>query len=393
VPQSVHRPNGALAVTYTRELVNISRRVGEPYERGRPAIDVSGRRVFVGSSDRGLYALRAEDGTTLWRFETLAPVQGEPLYDAAEDVLYFGSNDGALYKVKAADGQLLWRIATNAEISRQPRLVEGTLYVVNANDTVVALKAADGSMLWTQHRTPAAGMSIAGHAGLLVSGDRVFAAFSDGNVVAFDARTGNERWQPVDLGADAERLLGEPPKYLDVDTTPVPGVSQGIPVIYVASYEGGVYALDADTGMEVWAQHAVRGAAELLPWSEPAHPARDGKGDVPSRRMLIVSTGTSGLWALDPETGAELWRQPIPRGGISAPVPIAGALLVTTSQLGVFLVNPLDGHVMDGLDMVSGAAMTPAVAGHRAFVVGNAGRLLALTVDPPRAAHVDRWLP
>jgi len=119
VPQSVHRPNGALAVTYTRELVNISRRVGEPYERGRPAIDVSGRRVFVGSSDRGLYALRAEDGTTLWRFETLAPVQGEPLYDAAEDVLYFGSNDGALYKVKAADGQLLWRIATNAEISRR----------------------------------------------------------------------------------------------------------------------------------------------------------------------------------------------------------------------------------------------------------------------------------
>jgi outer membrane protein assembly factor BamB len=382
-PLSIHRPNGAISVVYSRELVAPTRRQGEPYERGRAAIDPHRRRLFVGSSDGGLYALRAEDGTTLWRFETLGPVQAEPLYDPLEDVVYFGSNDGALYKVAASDGHLMWRVATNAEVSRQPKLSGRSLYVVNANDTVLALNTADGSITWTQHRTPAAGMSIAGHAGLLLQGERLYAAFSDGAVVAYDTRTGNERWQPVDLGADSERVLGEPPKYLDVDTTPVPGVAQGVPVVYVASYEGGVYALDADTGVEIWAQHAARGASELLDWSEPAHRARDGQGDVPARNLLIAATGTTGLWALDPETGAEVWRQTVPRGGVSAPVAIAGALLISTSQLGVFLVSPLDGHVMDGVHMVNGAAMTPAALGRRAFLLSNGGRLLSLTVTPP----------
>ena len=38
---------------------------GEPYERGRAEIDVPHGRVFVGTSDHGLYALRASDGSTL----------------------------------------------------------------------------------------------------------------------------------------------------------------------------------------------------------------------------------------------------------------------------------------------------------------------------------------
>ena len=103
VPLWTHRPSWSLAVVYRRSVMDRSRAVGEPYERGQPEIDPQGRRVFVGSSDRGLYAVRAEDGMVLWRFETLSFVQCAPLYDPREDVVYFGSNDGALYKVSARD--------------------------------------------------------------------------------------------------------------------------------------------------------------------------------------------------------------------------------------------------------------------------------------------------
>jgi outer membrane protein assembly factor BamB len=121
-PPFVQRPNGALAVVYQRELLAQSRIAGEPYERGQAEVDPHGKRVFVGSSDRGLYALRAEDGSVIWRFETLGFVQSAPLYDRSENVVYFGSNDGALYKVKADDGELVWRFMTNAEVARRPVL-------------------------------------------------------------------------------------------------------------------------------------------------------------------------------------------------------------------------------------------------------------------------------
>ena len=62
---------------------------------------------------------------------------------------------------------------------------------------------------------------------------------------------------------------------------------------------------------------------------------------------------------------------------------VQGALLVSASQLGLFLVSPLDGRVIDGLHTGDGASMTPAARGNRAYVVTNGGRLLSLQVRPP----------
>src|SRR5690349_6155430 len=160
LPLWVHRGSGSLEVTFKRNVVAESRRVGEPYERGQVEIDPAHGRIFVGSSDQGLYALRADDGQKLWRFETLGFVQCAPLYDAGEDALYFGSNDGALYKVSAKNGALIWRFNTNAEVARRPVLDGGTLFVTNANDSVMAIEPATGKLIWNQHRTPAAGMEV-----------------------------------------------------------------------------------------------------------------------------------------------------------------------------------------------------------------------------------------
>jgi outer membrane protein assembly factor BamB len=98
---------------------------------------------------------------------------------------------------------------------------------------------------------------------------------------------------------------------------------------------------------------------------------------------LIASSGTTGLWALNPNDGREVWRQTLPRGAVSGPVPVAGALLVAASELGLFLISPLDGRLIDGIHMVDGSAMTPAAHGLRAFVLTNGGNFLSLHVSPP----------
>jgi len=384
LPIWTHRPSWSMNLAYSRPVVAPARRHGEPYERGQPELDPRGRRIFVGSSDGGLYALRAEDGSLLWRFQTLGAVQCEPLYDAATESLYFGSNDGALYKVDAHTGRLRYRFMTNAEVSRRPVLADGLLYVVNANDTLLALDPERGELVWSQHRAPALGMEIAGHSSALVHGSLVYVAFSDGTVTAFDARTGAERWQPFDLSAEAEQALGEIPKYLDVDTTPVLHEIAAGPAGFVGSYEGGVFALDAETGTQIWSAPGVRGVTDLLLWQQPAHRRRSGRGaTLPARALLVASTGTTGLWALDPETGREVWHRRLPAGGVSRPVPVLGALLVASTSLGLFLIHPLDGRIIDGFGTGEGVSMTPAAFGRRAFVVTDGGRLLSLQVTPP----------
>ncbi len=379
-PTWAERPSGSLNVVYTTPLVAQSRRMGEPYERGKPAIDREGGRVFVGSSDGGLYCLDARDGSALWRFQTMGAVQSEPLFHPATNSVFFGAADGALYRVDARNGELRFRFASNSEIAHRPIVIGDTLYTINANDTILALSLLTGKLLWTQHRTPATGMEIAGHSGLLVTQDRVFAGFSDGMVMSYDRLTGHERWQPVDLAAEAEQNLGDIPPYLDVDTTPVPGTIDDVPVLFVGSIVGGVFALEREAGTQLWNNPGILGVQSLLLLDQPRAPGSQGG----RRRLLIAASGTTGLFGIDPDSGATEWRSPLPAGGVTSMSLVAGALLVSASQLGVYLVSPLDGRVIDGLHVVDGVAGAAATSGNRAFVMTNGGRLLSLVVTDPR---------
>ena len=391
-PLWFHQPDGAIQVRFLRELTASSRMSGEPYERGRAEVDPEHGRIFVGTSDHGLYALRASDGSTIWRYETLGPVQSEPLYDPELDVVYFGSHDGALYAVHASDGGLLWRYETGAEVARKPALHGESLYFANGADNLFAADRRTGKARWHVHRTPALGMEVSGYAGPAVDQGAVFWAFSDGHVAAYDERDGSERWTPLDLSAEAEQSLGgEALRYLDVDTTPIPDdLGQLGRVIFVASYAGGVYALDEDRGTPLWKNEKAVGVTDMMLWRQRALAARPGSldyvpgaPDVPRREVLVAASSASGLWGLDPTSGRPLWRLPIPDGGVTAPVPVAGALLIGTTKYGAFLLSPLNGRPIDGFDLGSGFSQTPAGYGTKAFLLTNGGTFLGLEIDAP----------
>jgi outer membrane protein assembly factor BamB len=392
VPLWFHHASGALHVLFLRSLTNPGRTSGEDYEHGRPELDPEHGRVFVGSADHGLYATRANDGSTVWRFETLGPVQSEPVYDPELDVVFFGSNDGALYAVRARDGDLVWRFNTGAEVVRRPAIGGETLYVGNGADQLFALDRRSGKPRWNVHRTSALGMEVAGYAGPLLDRGKVYFAFSDGHVAAYDANDGTERWSPVDLSAEAEQsAAGEAPRYLDVDTTPVADDLPSGRVVFVADYAGGIFALDADSGSRVWSNDKATGVTDLVLWSEPAHapsafgPDRGGPM-IPARKLLLATSSVTGLWAVDPTTGRQIWRIAVPEGGITPPVAVSGALIVGTTQYGLFLLSPRNGRVIDGIDLGTGFSETPGSFGDRAYTMSNAGTLLGVQIVPP----VDR---
>jgi len=254
---------------------------------------------------------------------------------------------------------------------------------------LIAADAETGRIHWSQHRTPAMGMEVAGHSGVVVHGGYAYMGFSDGMAIAFDAITGDERWQPVDLAAEAEEIRGDIPKYLDVDTTPEVVLTDVGEIAIFGSYVGGVYALDSKVGTMIWSNSIVQGVSDIALWTQPAY-KHEGVNR-PARRLLLVSTGTTGLWALDPEDGVEVWQRSLPAGGVSRPAFVAGAILLNASQLGTYLLSPVDGSLIDGLHFDAGAWGTPAAFGNRAYTMTNGGTFLAIRVVAPSASVNEPW--
>ncbi len=384
-PMWANRPGWALSLTFRKPLLadqGLTAKAG--IEKGVPGIDPKHGRVFVGTTDHGLYAVRAADGSVIWRFQTAGAVQSEPLYDETNDVVYFGSDDDGMYCVRANDGSLVWRYRTGSEVQRRPVLVirdeRATLVFDNASDGVFAVDAATGKTKWKHLRTPALGLEIAGHAGVAYDNERIYAAFSTGRIVAYDIENGKERWPEVDLTAVGTPTEGEQQQYFDIDSTPVVVGDR----VFVANVATGVFALDSTSGVQMWRRAEAEGVSWITHWSEPAHTDLNTGAEIPARNLVIAGSGTTGLWALDPKTGEVRWRREGPRGTLGHPVALAGALLVTSSKLGMFLFEPQQGQVIDGLDPGSGFAGGAAAYGNRAYVMTNAGVLLGLEVVPPR---------
>lgn len=330
-------------------------------ERSSPALDPQGGRVFVGSSDEHLYALRADDGATLWRFKARGAVGCEITFDRESQTVFFGTDDGFVYALDARDGAQRWRTPARGEVRRRPVLGPEAVYVATGSDVVLALDRDTGRRLWMYRREPPEGFAVDGHAGVALEGRRVFAAFSDGTVVALDAAEGSALWeretaQDVELPEEDSSL----PTYLDVDTTPV--VADG--VVYAASHAAGVYALDARGGGVRWRRDELGGATGLALSGDELFVSR-------SRALDVLAAGT----------GEDRYRVRLPAQALTTPAVARGMVLVAATRGDLYAISREAHAVVTLVSAGEGFAGTPVSSGRRAFALSNSGVLYSLEVD------------
>jgi outer membrane protein assembly factor BamB len=329
-----------------------------PVERAMAALDPPRDRIFVGSTAGTLYALRANGGR-IWGYDARGAIESRPALDPRADQVYVGTEQGVMHALVASSGEVRWREVTGGPIRQPPILLEDAVYVVSDTDVVTAHARRDGEVLWTYRREAPEGYSISGHAGLAVVGDKLITGMTDGTVVALDAADGTVVWER-DTSVDVDAPDGGRPQFVDVDTTPI--VADG--ELYIASFAGGLYALDPESGTVAWHDQTLTGVV----------------GVAVTRDALIVSSADEGVMALSrDETREKIWNHRVERGAASAPVVAGRSVLVSVSD-GPFLALSLrTGEETSRFEAGYGFSALPSVHAGVGFVMANGGSLHAFS--------------
>jgi outer membrane protein assembly factor BamB len=324
-----------------------------PVERAGAALDPVNARVYVGSSQRVLYAFDGGDGRVLYTFKTESSIEAEPTLASDRNELYVATAGGRVHALRASNGSERFSVDVGAPISQPGVLSEDALYLVTDSDGVFALSRKDGSTLWRYQREPRAGLKVAGHAGLLSSDQKIVTGFSDGSIVALAKGDGRVLWL-VDTTLDFADPSQAEQGFVDVDTTPV----QAGDIIYAASFMAGLYGLRAQDGVAQLRDAGLTGVTSL---------AAD-------QRTLLIASAERGVLCYDLPNLAPRWTRKQGLRGAPNTVRVEGRTVYVTETQGALLALSLaDGSEQGRLQTEHGFAAIPSLSEGRGFILGNAG--------------------
>jgi polyvinyl alcohol dehydrogenase (cytochrome) len=339
---------------------------------------------------------------------TIEPAQGGE--NGHGPFAYFGDFIGQVYALEAGSGTLVWKSSLedhhNVTITGSPKLHRDRLYVpmsssewASAADPayecctfrggIVAFDTADGHMVWKSHtiseqpkltgKKNSAGVSMWAPAGAPIWGSLTLdekrnviyagtgeaytspAAATSDSIIAFDLDTGNIEWVYQATQGDAWNMscfideavncpeedgpdfdFGAPPVLLTL--------SNGWDILLAGQKSGFVYALDpGQEGALIWKKRiGLGGFAGGVHWGMAAH---DDTLYAPNADTNFVNKWqgerTPGLYALEAETGEQIWFSPAPDVCAEADKPACDSGLSASITVipGVVFAGGFDGHL------------------------------------------------
>ena len=213
---------------------------------GKPVISKNVLYVCAGAYDSYTLAFNASNGLARWQTMTdcqgnLSPVEGDYETPAVENnIVYAGT-----YALRASDGSVLWRFHLKAIFG--PTVVNGIVFAYS-NYIVYALNATNGEPLWHFQTHEPLGDAPTASSDTVYFGTISNKSSSDSNVAcdffALNVLNGSQRWCSHTGGIDGSLAT----------------ISQGS--VYIGSDE--LFAFDASTGKLNW-RYAVGTTIQSMP--------------------------------------------------------------------------------------------------------------------------------
>lgn len=284
----------------------------------------------------------------LWTFRARRLLEFPPA--VAYGRLYLTNNSGETFALDAETGRVVWRHAGRRCTAASPAVAGGVVYQAFLNrppcnsdrspaeldGEVVAFDARTGRVRWRARLGPTESSPLVA-GGLVVVGDW------RGDVTALDRRTGRVRWRSRTGG----RVKG--------------AVAQSGRRLFVGAYDGRLYSFALGTGRQLWASGSQAGltgrgtfyATPAVAYGRVYIGSTDGKvysfgatsGDLiwshgtggyvysspaVSRGLVYAGSYSGRLFAFDAATGDVAWEAETGGEVSGAPTVLAGLVYVAT---------------------------------------------------------------
>lgn len=309
--------------------------------------------VYVGSSGGFFYSVNLKDGKKLWEIGLEGPVRSKALVEG--DAIYVGDGKGVVYSIKRDNGDINWHAYIGEEVMTTPASDGKTIYVSTQNNSVFALDKVAGAVKWTARRAlPFSALSLKGHSGPQLIGDRIYVGDTDGVLVVYGAADGRKiATFPFATGRGL---------FTDIDTTPLKDGGH----IILSSMEGGLYSVDYATGREVWSR----------PVGTPNNIAyMDG-------RIFVAAGGK--VYCMDAGSGDIAWEKdlrPLEADELSEAALSGAFVAVISTNDKVFVLKRADGEIVLERHLGGGSFGSPIITDGRLIVLTNKGNLYAFRLN------------
>jgi len=347
--------------------------------------------VYVGNMLGEFNAYNAVTGVLVWHYQTpktkglSKEIEASAAVDMANNVLYFGDGDYHEYALNATTGALICKSPSMGGISASSPVIgnpSGTGNVIYFGDAGPSGNTSDGGHLWAMfgvgntagtacawdwsqdnfgsppgsqtglsgvYSTPAYA-TLANHSPVVVVGT----TDADDAIYSFNAVTGAILWRFQTLvGIDSD--VGAPPTIAEPGTigaVGTPSFTDG--VVYDTGKDGQTYALDLQTGAQIW-------TFNIKKTIHHGNPAQSGAALVGN--AVYIGYG-AGVFSLNATTGALNWTSPV-----AAPV-VSSVGVTGPAGSQVIVVGDL-GNNVDVFSLATGANLFTFATGGMIF--GSAG--------------------
>ncbi len=333
---------GALTVIWSRDVDQ--RAPMSPPAASRPAL--AGGRVVIGGRDARVHVFDLHGGELL-RLALDAPCESGALA-LSPGLVVLSDVEGGLYGVDSVHGVIRWKHALPSIVTGHPVAAGGDFLMQTADNHVYRFSAA-GQKRWSFSGL-AGGFSLQRGTSPLLANGMVYAVFSNGDVVALHADSGDLVWR-------RQLLLQNDAMTLSEMKTPVADPVMAGGVLAVSFFQGRLTGLSAADGEVRWQRNLSLKDTPLV------------RGD-----QLLVATGDGRVMALDAATGATLWQRKLDDGELVGPVASGGRLFVASSTGRVFALDA-KGRVLGQVSVPGRVDQTPLAAAGGALVRTHLGGL------------------
>ncbi len=336
-----------------QELWRVDTGAGSDDKRLNLVPTLEGGRIYVADAEGHVSALDASSGRALWSVQFDAPLSGGP--GAGEGLVVIGTIDAEVIALSQADGSLKWRAGVSSEVLSTPVVADGRVVVRTIDGKIDGLDAASGERKWRYEREIPI-LTLRGTGSPVLSGDHVLCGMAGGKLLSLRVRDGAVLW---DATVSVPRGRSELERLADIDGDPL--VVEGI--VYVATYQGEVAALEESSGALLWRRK----------FSSYSRMAAD-------RYNVYASDADGSLWALDADNGSARWRQEdLHNRQLSDVALVSDVIAVGDFEGYVHFLSPKDGSLI-GRTRVGSKPITKGmrVVDDTLYVMGDGGELAAL---------------